>query len=73
MRLPIEEHRPRDVRVEAVGDSAAEAPRPGSRVDAIGNVGHDAVSPLEIAELVTESDCLLAPQKMVALLSRPAD
>ena len=41
--------------------------------DVVGMVLEDGVDWDEVAELVTESYCVLAPQRLVALVDRPAD
>jgi YjbR len=43
------------------------------RADEVGMVLDDGVDWDEVAELVTDSYCLLAPQKLVALVDRPVD
>ncbi len=48
--------------------------RPGWGTDVVGMVlGPGAVDWDEVAELVTESYCIQAPKKLVALVDRPAD
>ncbi len=43
------------------------------RADEIGMVIDDDVDWAEVAELLTESYCLLAPKKLAALVDRPTD
>lgn len=45
--------------------------RPGWGANTVGMVIDDAVDWDEVAELVTESYCVLAPKKLVALVDRP--
>lgn len=45
--------------------------RPGWGTNVVGMVIDDAVDWDEVAELVTESYCVLAPKKLVALVDRP--
>jgi hypothetical protein len=45
--------------------------RPGWGMDTVGMVVEPGVDWDEVAELVTESYCLLAPRKLVALVDRP--
>lgn len=45
--------------------------RPGWGSNVVGMVIDDAVDWDEVAELVTESYCVLAPKKLVALVDRP--
>jgi hypothetical protein len=45
--------------------------RPGWGTDTVGMVVEPGVDWDEVAELVTESYCLLAPRKLVALVDRP--
>jgi hypothetical protein len=47
--------------------------RPGWGRDMVGMVIDDDVDWREVAELVTESYCLVAPKKLVALVDRPGD
>ena len=47
--------------------------RPGWGTDVVGMVIDAGVDWDEVAELLTESYCLLAPRKLVALVDRPAD
>jgi predicted DNA-binding protein (MmcQ/YjbR family) len=47
--------------------------RPGSGSDAVGMVIDAAVDWHEVAELVTESYCVVAPKKLVELIDRPPD
>ena len=46
--------------------------RPGWGTDTVGMVLDAEVDWSEVAELVTESYCLLAPKKLVALVDRPS-
>jgi YjbR len=46
--------------------------RPGWGDDVVGMVLDDGVDWTEVAELVTESYCVLAPKKLVARVDRPA-
>ena len=45
--------------------------KPGWGTNVVGMVIDDAFDPEELAELVTESYCILAPKKLVALVDRP--
>jgi hypothetical protein len=47
--------------------------KPGWGTDVIGMVLDDGVDWAEVAELLTESYCVLAPKKLVALVDRPND
>ena len=46
--------------------------RPGWGTNVVGMVLEDDVDWAEVAELLTESYCVLAPKKLVALVDRPA-
>jgi hypothetical protein len=46
--------------------------RPGWGTNVVGMVLEDDVDWTEVAELLTESYCVLAPKKLVALIDRPA-
>ncbi len=47
--------------------------RPGWGTNVVGTVLDGGVDWGEVAELITESYCILAPKKLVALIDRPAD
>lgn len=47
--------------------------RPRWRPDIVGMVLEGNIDWIEVAELVTESYCLLAPRKLVELVTRPGD
>jgi hypothetical protein len=47
--------------------------RPGWGTNVVGMVIDDDVDWDEVAELLTESYCILAPKKLAALVARPED
>lgn len=47
--------------------------RPGWGTDVVGMVLDDGVDSDEVAELLTESYCVLAPKRLAALVDRPVD